>query len=116
MCWKHGAAAKDLLENYNYLLRDELLANSASIEEQLRELKTFNVELLQYISEESIEKDVIEIADFAAKHCNLLARIKSRTVGTPALHQTPSAPSQVPKSNVVKIAVFTCAKVWRTSN
>ena len=101
---KLAASVKDKLDNYNELLRDELLANSAFMEEQLAELKTFDVELLQYIAEDDIEKDVIESADFAGKHRVLLARIKSRTLVTPVLHQSPSVPREiVSRNNVVKL-------------
>ena len=73
---KLADSTKVLLHDYNDSLRDELLANSEYIEEKLRELKSLDVELLEFIDEDDIEKDVVESADFAAKHRVLLAKIK----------------------------------------
>ena len=100
---KLADSTKVLLHDYNDSLRDELLANSEYIEEQLRELKSLDVELLAFIDEDDIEKDVVESADFAAKHRVLLAKIKSKTAVTPIIHQTPTVPNQAPKNNFVKL-------------
>ena len=100
---KLADSTKVLLHDYNDSLRDELLANSEYIEEQLRELKSLDVELLEFIDEDDIEKDVVESADFAAKHRVLLAKIKSKTVVTPIIRQTPTVPNQAPKNNFVKL-------------
>ena len=100
---KLADSTKVLLHDYNDSLRDELLANSEYIEEQLRELKSLDIELLAFIDEDDIEKDVVESADFAAKHRVLLAKIKSKTAVTPIIRQTPTVQNQAPKNNFVKL-------------
>ena len=70
----------------------------------MKEIKTLDTELLEFILEADIEKDVIGSSDFAAKHRVLLSRIKSKTLSTPpAERQTPPVQNQTPRNHVVKL-------------
>ena len=60
-------------------MRDEVISNGQMLKEQLAELKNLDVEILEYLEEKDIEKDIIESNDFAVQHRILITRIESKT-------------------------------------
>ena len=60
-------------------MRDEVVSNGQMLKEQLAELKNLDVEILEYLEEKDIEKDIIESNDFAVQHRILITWIESKT-------------------------------------
>ena len=76
---KIATKSEDLLSQYETNLRDEVISNGQILKEQLAELKNLDVEILEYLEEKDIEKDIIESNDFAVQHRILITRIESKT-------------------------------------
>ena len=76
---KIATKSEDLLSQYETNLRDEVISNGQILKEQLAELKNLDVEILEYLEEKGIEKDIIESNDFAVQHRILITRIESKT-------------------------------------
>ena len=88
---KIATKSEDLLSQYETNLRDEVISNGQILKEQLAELKNLDVEILEYLEEKDIEKDIFESNDL--QHCILITRIESKT------KQSRTETRQLPETN-----------------
>ena len=71
--------SSDLLRSYDDDLKEELATNCKILKEQLDKLKDLDAELLQYLEDDALEKDIIESSMFATKFQVLVAQIEAKT-------------------------------------
>ena len=55
---KIATKSEDLLSQHETNLRDEVISNGQILKEQLAELKNLDVEILEYLEEKDIKKDI----------------------------------------------------------
>lgn len=77
-----AAKSKDMLSSYQESHRDELIANCGVMKEMLEELRSLDNELLEYLEDDALKKDVIESRELATRYRVLITIMEAKTKGS----------------------------------
>ena len=96
-----GKKSSDLLKSYDDDVKEELITNCKILKEQLDKLKDLDVELLEYLEDDDLEKDIIESSMFATKFQVLVSQIEAKTKVSSDL--PPQNPRETTKNKPVRL-------------